>query len=136
MSIIDTPVRGPGTPPPIDAAQPDSTPVDSAHSLVVYTADDGGVTTITGRPGDSIMETAVRNGVRGIVGECGGSLSCATCHVFVQGDTLDLVGGPGDLEDEMLDGTAVDREENSRLSCQIKLQGGCEYHVTTPETQV
>ena len=123
MSIIETPAR--------EVAQ-----IDSAHSLVVDTADDGGVTTITGRPGDSIMETAVRNGVPGIVGECGGSLSCATCHVFVADDTLDLVGGPGDLEDEMLDGTAVDREENSRLSCQIKLQGGCEYHVSTPRDQL
>lgn len=128
MSIIETPAR-PG-------ADSDIAQLDSAHSLVVYTADDGGVTTITGRPGDSIMETAVRNGVPGIVGECGGSLSCATCHVFVADDTLDLVGGPGDLEDEMLDGTAVDREENSRLSCQIKLQGGCEYHVTTPREQL
>jgi ferredoxin, 2Fe-2S len=123
MSIIETPLR-------------ESVPVDSAHSLVVYTADDGAMTTITGRPGDSVMETAVRNGVPGIVGECGGSLSCATCHVFVADDTLELVGGPGDLEDEMLDGTAVDRADNSRLSCQIKLQGGCEYHVTTPREQL
>lgn len=126
MSIIETPVRDTGP----------ATQVDSSHSLVVYTAVDGSLTTITGRPGDSIMETAVRNGVPGIVGECGGSLSCATCHVFVADDTLDLVGGPGDLEDEMLDGTAVDREENSRLSCQIKLQGGCEYHVSTPREQL
>lgn len=105
-------------------------------STVVYTADDGSVTTIDGRPGDSVMETAVRNGVPGIVGECGGSLSCATCHVFVAPDTLELVGGPGDLEDEMLDGTAVDRRENSRLSCQIKLVDGCEYRVTTPSEQL
>jgi 2Fe-2S ferredoxin len=105
-------------------------------STVVYTADDGTVTTIDGRPGDSVMETAVRNGVRGIVGECGGSLSCATCHVFVAPETLDLVGGPGDLEDEMLDGTAVDRRDNSRLSCQIKLHDGCEYHVTMPGEQL
>lgn len=105
-------------------------------STVVYTADDGSVTTIDGRPGDSVMETAVRNGVPGIVGECGGSLSCATCHVFVAPDTFDLVGGPGDLEDEMLDGTAVDRRDNSRLSCQIKLVDGCEYHVTTPSEQL
>jgi 2Fe-2S ferredoxin len=123
MSITETPAR-------------ESAAVDSTHSVVIYTADDGGVTTITGRPGDSIMETAVRNGVPGIVGECGGSLSCATCHVFVADDTLALVGAPGDLEDEMLDGTAVDREENSRLSCQIKLLGGCEYHVTTPREQL
>jgi 2Fe-2S ferredoxin len=105
-------------------------------STVVYTADDGSVTTIDGRPGDSVMETAVRNGVPGIVGECGGSLSCATCHVFVAPETLQLVGGPGDLEDEMLDATPAARRENSRLSCQIKLQDGCEYHVTTPSEQL
>lgn len=105
-------------------------------STVIYTADNGTVTTIDGRPGDSIMETAVRNGVPGVVGECGGSLSCATCHVFVAAETLEFVGGPGDLEDEMLDGTAVDRRDESRLSCQIKLQDGCEYHVTTPSDQL
>ena len=105
-------------------------------STVIYTAANGAVTKIDGRPGDSVMETAVRNGVPGIVGECGGSLSCATCHVFVAPETGDLVGGPGDLEDEMLDGTAVDREDNSRLSCQIALQAGCEYHVTTPAEQI
>lgn len=105
-------------------------------STVVYTAQDGTVTTIEGRPGDSVMETAVRNGVRGIVGECGGSLSCATCHVFVADDTAALVGSPDDLEDEMLDGTAVERQDDSRLSCQITLQEGCEYHVTTPSAQI
>lgn len=105
-------------------------------STVVYTADDGTVTTIQGRPGDSVMETAVRNGVPGIVGECGGSLSCATCHVFVAPETFAVVGGPGDLEDEMLDGTAVERQDDSRLSCQITLQDGCSYHVTTPPSQI
>jgi len=105
-------------------------------STVVYTHADGTTTTIEGRPGDSIMETAVRNGVKGIVGECGGSLSCATCHVFVAAETFELVGGPAsDLEDDMLDGTAVDRQDRSRLSCQIKLADGCEYHVTTPKAQ-
>ena len=95
MSIIETPLRDPGP-----AAQ-----VDSAHSLVVYTADDGGITTISGRPGDSIMETAVRNGVPGIVGECGGSLSCASCHVYVDEAWFDRVGGPrSEDEAELLEG--------------------------------
>lgn len=117
-------------------ASADAANQEQTVSRVVYTADDGTVTEIDGRPGDSIMETAVRNGVPGIIGECGGSLSCATCHVFVAAETLALVGTPGDLEDEMLDGTAVEREENSRLSCQIKLQSGCRYHVTTPSEQI
>lgn len=103
--------------------------------MVTYTSADGAIVTIDGRPGDSVMETAVRNGVDGIVGECGGSLSCATCHVFVATETAPLLPPMSDLEDEMLDGTAVDRRPESRLSCQIKLADGCEYHVTTPETQ-
>jgi 2Fe-2S ferredoxin len=105
-------------------------------STVVYTAHDGTQTTVEGKPGASIMETAVRNGVPGIVGECGGSLSCATCHVFVSEETAAIVGPMGELEDEMLDGTAVDRLPNSRLSCQLKLEDGCTYRVTTPSDQL
>jgi 2Fe-2S ferredoxin len=103
---------------------------------VEYTSANGDVTTIEGTDGASIMETAVRNGVTGIVGECGGSLSCATCHVFVAHDTVELAGEMSELEDDMLDGTAVERRLNSRLSCQIKLHGEHLYQVETPETQV
>ncbi|AUI51095.1 2Fe-2S iron-sulfur cluster-binding protein [Arthrobacter crystallopoietes] len=103
---------------------------------VYFTDTEGTTREITGNPGDSVMETAVRNGVPGIVAECGGSLSCATCHVFVREDELPELPPMEDMEDEMLYGTAVDREENSRLSCQLKLCEGQDLHVTTPETQV
>ena len=82
------------------------------------------------------METAVRNGIPGIVAECGGSLSCATCHVFVADDDLEDLPEMSDMEDEMLYGTTEDREDNSRLSCQIKVSDDTELRVTTPETQV
>jgi 2Fe-2S ferredoxin len=88
---------------------------------VTYILPDGTQTTLEARDGDSVMETAVKNGVRGIVAECGGACSCATCHVFVADEFIDLVGRPGDLEDDMLDGAACDRRDNSRLSCQIKM---------------
>lgn len=103
---------------------------------VQYTDDDGTQRTIEATPGDSVMETAVRNGVPGIVGECGGSLSCATCHVFVDEADLDGLAPMSEMEDEMLWGAAVDRQDNSRLSCQLKLVDGQVLHVTTPETQV
>jgi len=105
-------------------------------SKVIFTSAEGVVTEVEATPGDSVMETAVRNGVPGIVAECGGSLSCATCHVFV--DETDLAELPAmeEMEDEMLWGTAVDRQENSRLSCQLRVCEGAELHVTTPETQV
>jgi ferredoxin, 2Fe-2S len=104
--------------------------------MVTYTAADGEVTQIDGAPGASVMETAVRNGVTGIVGECGGSLSCATCHVFVAPETEPFTAELSGLEDDMLDTTAVERHENSRLSCQIKLRDDGIYRVTMPETQV
>ncbi len=96
----------------------------------------GETRTVTGKPGDSVMETAVRNGVPGIVAECGGSLSCATCHVYVREDQLPELEEMSEMEDEMLYGTAEDRCDNSRLSCQIKLTPGMELDITTPETQV
>jgi len=100
---------------------------------VTYTSATGSETAVRGFSGDSVMETAVRNGVPGIVAECGGSLSCATCHVFVCADSD--FAQMEDLEDDMLDGTAVDRAANSRLSCQLKLSDA-DVRVTTPETQV
>lgn len=103
---------------------------------VHFTDADGETRDIEGNTGDSVMETAVRNGLPGIVAECGGSLSCATCHVFIREDDLAELPAMEDMEDEMLYGTAVDREENSRLSCQLKLCDGQDLHVTTPETQV
>jgi 2Fe-2S ferredoxin len=74
--------------------------------------------------------------VPGIVAECGGSLSCATCHVFVDEADLDQLPPMEEMEDEMLWGAAQDREDNSRLSCQLKVTEGCDLHVTTPATQV
>ena len=100
---------------------------------VTYISATGSETAVAGFAGDSVMETAVRNGVPGIVAECGGSLSCATCHVFVCADSA--FDPMEELEDDMLDGTAIDREANSRLSCQLKLRDA-DIRVTTPETQV
>lgn len=82
------------------------------------------------------MATAVKNGVPGIVGECGGNLSCATCHVYVDEDFLTRVGPPGDLEDDMLDLGVADRRATSRLSCQIKVAEALEgLIVECPEEQ-
>ncbi|MCH8564447.1 (2Fe-2S)-binding protein [Nesterenkonia sp. LB17] len=103
---------------------------------VHYTDAEGAVREVKATAGDSVMETAVRNGVPGIVAECGGSLSCATCHVFVAEQDLADLAPMEDMEDEMLYGTAVDRQMNSRLSCQLPLREDQTLHVQTPETQV
>ncbi|VFA90644.1 Rhodocoxin [Nocardia farcinica] len=103
---------------------------------VVYTDHTGESRTVTATAGDSVMETAVRNGIPGIVAECGGSLSCATCHVYVEAADAAALPPMEEMEDEMLWGTAEDRQPNSRLSCQLKLTEGCVLRVTTPATQV
>jgi 2Fe-2S ferredoxin len=102
-----------------------------------YTSPDGTETILEAREGDSVMQTAVKNGVKGIVAECGGSCACATCHVFVDADYVGLVGGPNDLEDDMLDGAATERQPNSRLSCQIKMNAELDgLHVVIAPKQI
>ncbi|WP_033293975.1 2Fe-2S iron-sulfur cluster-binding protein [Amycolatopsis jejuensis] len=103
---------------------------------VTYTDHNGQSRTVAATVGDSVMETAVRNGVPGIVAECGGSLSCATCHVYVDESDLAALDPMAEMEDEMLWGTAEDRQDNSRLSCQLKITDGGTLHVTTPASQV
>lgn len=102
---------------------------------VFYVQPDGSERVVDGAAGDSVMSTAVRNGVRGIVGQCGGSLSCATCHVYLAADDRQYFDGPGEDEDEMLDCTASDREDTSRLSCQLVLREGVDIRVTVPDEQ-
>jgi len=69
--------------------------------------------------GTSLMRGAGDNGVDGIVGDCGGVMSCATCHVFVEPEFSELLPAVSETEAQMLDFTAAPRTKNSRLSCQI-----------------
>ncbi|MCK0170754.1 2Fe-2S iron-sulfur cluster-binding protein [Aliiroseovarius sp. S1123] len=70
--------------------------------------------------GVNLMEAAQANNIAGIQGECGGSLSCATCHVQVDGDWLSKTGEKGDFEEAMLDMADGEVTDASRLSCQIE----------------
>jgi 2Fe-2S ferredoxin len=88
---------------------------------VTYIHPDGRTETVSARDGDSAMFTAMQSGVDGIVGECGGGLVCATCHVYVDESWMDKVEAAGADEDEMLEGVAAERRPNSRLSCQIRI---------------
>lgn len=74
--------------------------------------------------GRNLMEAALAANVPGVVGECGGSLSCATCHVHVGDGWFGATGTPGDFEDAMLDVSDTPRAETSRLSCQIVMGPG------------
>lgn len=88
---------------------------------VVYVGNDGVDRTIDAMVGETVMSAALNNGVPGIIGECGGNNSCATCHVWVREEFRELVGPPGDLEADLLDLGVSDPRDSSRLGCQIKL---------------
>ena len=86
-----------------------------------FTAADGTARSIQGRIGRSLMQAAVDAGIDGIAADCGGCLSCATCHVFVDEAWRDKLSAVSSDEAAMLEMTAVPAEPGSRLSCQIEL---------------
>lgn len=92
---------------------------------VTYILRDGTRRELDVPPGTSVMEAAVQHNVRGIDAECGGCLSCATCHVYVDSSSTASIPSPDDAENELLDGAASERLPESRLSCQL---------VVTPDT--
>jgi 2Fe-2S ferredoxin len=88
---------------------------------VVYVDTAGIERAIEADSGETLMSAALRTGVPGIVGECGGNSSCATCHVWVRDEFRDAVGVPGDLEEDLLELGVTERREGSRLGCQIEI---------------
>lgn len=98
---------------------------------------DGTEQVVEGKPGLSLMEALRAANVPGVVAECGGSMSCATCHVIVDGSWLAATGEVVDMEDDMLDCTAAERETGSRLSCQIELSDMLDgLRISIPDNQV
>ncbi|MDC0855601.1 2Fe-2S iron-sulfur cluster-binding protein [Candidatus Pelagibacter sp.] len=68
--------------------------------------------------GLSVMEGAVQNNIPGIDADCGGSMACATCHVYVKEEWFDKLPKKEDGEEDMLD-MAYEPNKFSRLSCQL-----------------
>ena len=86
--------------------------------------------------GLTVMEGAVQNGIPGIDADCGGSMSCATCHVYVKDDWFSKLPEKDEGEDDMLD-QAYEPKSSSRLSCQLIVSddlNGLVVHL--PEKQV
>ena len=86
-----------------------------------FIASDGVSTRAEGKIGQSLMEVAVAGGVDGIAADCGGLLTCATCHVMVHPPFAGLLPAPDGEELAMLAFTAITATPASRLSCQIHL---------------
>ena len=87
---------------------------------ITFVQADGERREIEAENGATIMEVAINNSITGIVGECGGACTCATCHVYIDKDWLEKAGDPSAMEEDMLD-FASDVRDTSRLSCQVKV---------------
>jgi 2Fe-2S ferredoxin len=93
-------------------------------------------TSVQTLPGQSLMDAASAEGIDGIAADCGGLLTCATCHVIVNEDWLKQLPPASTDEQAMLDFTAVPHNKNSRLSCQIQLTQALDgLSVELPTTQ-
>jgi 2Fe-2S ferredoxin len=86
-----------------------------------FIASDGSSQTISAQPGQSLMQAATNSDLAGIDADCGGTLSCATCHVMLDPVWGSLLPEPDADERAMLEFTASASEARSRLSCQIEL---------------
>jgi 2Fe-2S ferredoxin len=85
---------------------------------ILFIRHDGTEHTVDAEVGKTVMQCAVDNMVPGIIGDCGGACSCATCHGYVDTAWTERAGARNDTEEAMLDG-ALRVESNSRLTCQI-----------------
>ena len=102
---------------------------------IIYQDNQGSSKTIEVENGLTVMEGAIQNDIPGIDADCGGSMACATCHVYVEEKWLDKLPKAEEGEIDMID-MAFEPKKNSRLSCQLivneKLDG---LEVLTPKKQ-
>ena len=102
---------------------------------ITYKDFQGNSKTIEVENGLTIMEGAIQNNIPGIDADCGGSMACATCHVYVEEKWLNKIQKAEEAEEDMID-MAFEPKKNSRLSCQLivseELDG---LIVTTPSKQ-
>jgi 2Fe-2S ferredoxin len=102
---------------------------------VIFIDASGGEHLAEGDAGESAMRCAIRNDVPGIIGECGGSMACATCHGYVVPPWAAMIPPATQQERGMVDG-CLDVRGNSRLTCQIKLIGGLDgLTIEVPQAQ-
>ena len=95
----------------------------------------GNSKTLEVEKGLSVMEGAIQNNIPGIDADCGGSMACATCHVYVNDEWFSKISKAEDAENDMID-MAFEPKKNSRLSCQIIVSDELDgLEVSTPKKQ-
>jgi ferredoxin, 2Fe-2S len=104
-------------------------------ALVTFIRNDGASYEVEVPVGTSVMQAAVDNLIDGIVAECGGSCSCATCHCYVDDAWAAKLPKPSAMEKDMLD-CVLEPQANSRLSCQLLVTADMDgLVVRLPESQ-
>ena len=88
---------------------------------ILFIQPDGRQQTVEATPGQSVMQAAIGAMVPGIVADCGGACSCATCHGYVEETWVERVPPASPEEAEMIDAGCLHTLPNSRLTCQIKI---------------
>lgn len=88
---------------------------------VIYVSATGVSREVDVPAGMTVMAAALKNGIDGILAECGGVCMCSTCHVFVDEKFFGKLPPAQDTEEAVLEIAAIERRPNSRLSCQIKV---------------
>ena len=102
---------------------------------IIYKDYNGNSKTIDVENGLTVMEGAIQNDIPGIDADCGGSMACATCHVYVEDKWLNKIKKAEEAEVDMID-MAHEPKKNSRLSCQLIVSNELDgLIVTTPEKQ-
>ena len=102
---------------------------------ITYVEHSGKPHTIQVQNGLTVMEGAVQNNILGIDADCGGSMACATCHVYVKEEWFNKLPKKEDGEEDMLD-MAYEPSKFSRLSCQLTVSDELEgLVVNLPEKQ-
>jgi 2Fe-2S ferredoxin len=103
---------------------------------VIYVSATGEPREVDVPAGMTVMAAALKNGIDGILAECGGVCMCSTCHVFVDEKFFDKLPPAQDTEEAVLEIAAIERRPNSRLSCQIKMTDALDgLIVQLPEKQ-
>ncbi len=102
---------------------------------ITYIEHSGKSHTVEVANGLTVMEGAVQNNIPGIDADCGGSMACATCHVYVKDDWFNKINEKSEGEDDMID-QAYEPKKISRLSCQITISEELDgLEVNLPEKQ-
>jgi 2Fe-2S ferredoxin len=102
---------------------------------ITYKDSEGKTKTVEVDNGLTVMEGAIQNDIPGIDADCGGSMACATCHVYVEENWYNKLSKAEDAEVDMID-MAYEPKKNSRLSCQIIVTNDIDgLVITTPKRQ-